>query len=320
MTSRPTLPPEVETWLAGHPDLSPGDLAPPWRLAEGANPMDAAPAPDPARIQAIAAALTHAARNGAVQRPALRLVTSARWVTGLALAACIAVLLAVGLFLWQQPITVSAPYGETARVVLPDDSEVELNSGSTLRYARRFDQESRRVTLEGEAFFDVAKAGTPFVIETFNARVTVLGTSFNVRAWRDDHTAATVVSVVEGLVEVTAKTSPDETTRLEAGEAAHVAAINPVPPQPELARLDEATAWREDRFVFINQPLGMMFNEIERRFGIEIAASEAIRAHRHNIKTPATSAEQLVNEICQSSSTLKLRYRATANGFEVFEM
>jgi transmembrane sensor len=195
---------------------------------------------------------------------------------------------------------------------------VELNSGSTLRYARRFDRDTRRVTLEGEAFFDVAKAGTPFVIETFNARVTVLGTSFNVRAWPDDPTAETVVSVVEGLVEVTAKASPDETTRLEAGEAAHVAAVNPAPPQPEMARLDEATAWRDGRFVFINQPLGVMFDEIERRFDIDITASEQIRAHAHNIGTTARSAEQLIGEICQSSSTLKLRYRATANGFEVF--
>ena len=90
MTSRPTLPPELETWLADHPELSPGELASPWRLAEGANPLDAAPAPDPARIEAIEAALAQAAVNGAAPRPALRLVKSARPVYWMAAAACIA--------------------------------------------------------------------------------------------------------------------------------------------------------------------------------------------------------------------------------------
>ena len=65
--------------------------------------------------------------------------------------------------------------------------------------------------------------------------------------------------------------------------------------------------------------MGVMFDEIERRFGIEITASEQIRAHPHNIKTQAKSAEQLVNELCGSVTAIKLRYRATANGFEVFE-
>ena len=314
MTSRPTLPPEVETWLADHPDLTPGDLAPPWRLAEGADPLDAAPAPDPARIQAIETVLAQATVNDTAPRPALRLVKSARFVTGLAIAACIAVLLAVGLYVWQQPITTRAPYGEMARVVLPDNSEVELNSGSTLTYARSFSGDTRRVHLNGEAFFDVAKAGTPFVIETFNAQVTVLGTSFIVRAWPDDNQARTVVSVVTGIVEVMAKTSPDKTIQLEAGEAAHVAAATPAS-MP--AHLDETLAWRSGRFVFINEPLGVMFDEIERRYGIEITASEQIRTHLFTIGTEATSAEQLVNEICQSVS-LKLRYRAMASGFEVF--
>ena len=78
-------------------------------------------------------------------------------------------------------------------------------------------------------------------------------------------------------------------------------------------------AWREGRFVFINEPLGTMFDEIERRFGIEVVASEAIRAHAHNIKTQVTTADQLIGELCQSVTALNLRYRVMANGFEVFE-
>ncbi len=312
MTSRPTLPPELETWLADHPELSPGDLASPWRLAEGANPLDAAPAPDPARIEAIEAALAQAAANGTAPRPALRLVKSARPVYWMAAAACIALLLAVGVLLTQNPTTtVRAASGQYYSALLPDGSKVLLNSDATLRYPRSFGTAERRVELVGEAFFEVAKAEIPFIIETFNATVTVLGTSFNVRAVPDDSTPETIVSVETGIVEVAAKNAPDNAIRLEAGQATRVARATALSPLPSVA-----TDWR--RFVLLNQPLGVMFDEIERRFGIEIIASEQIRVHLHNIGTTARSAEQLVIEICQSSK-LKLRYRATANGFEVFE-
>ena len=315
MTSRPPLPPELETRLADHPELSPGDLAPPWRLAEGANPLDAAPAPDPARIRAIEATLAQAARNGAAPRPALRLVKPARPAYWMAAAACIALLIAVGVLLTQRPTTttVRAAPGQFYAALLPDGSRVVLNSNATLHYPRSFGKAERRVALTGEAFFDVTKAGVPFTIETFNATVTVLGTSFNVRAVPDAAEAETTVSVETGIVEVVAKNAPDNAVRLEAGQATRVVRAEALSPLPRVA-----ATWRQ--FVFINQPLGAMFDEIERRFGIEITASDQIRAHLHNIKTQATSAEQLVGELCGSVISKKLRYRATANGFEVFEV
>ena len=319
MTPRPTLPPDLEKWLADHPDLAPDDLAPPWRLAEGADPLQAAPAPDPARIQAIQAALAQTAANGAAPRPALRLVKPAQVMRWMAAAAVVVVLVAAGLFFWQQPVTVTAPDGEIARVDLPDGSQIQLAAGSTVRYERGFDAKTRGVHLDGEAFFDVAKAGTPFIIETFNATVTVLGTSFNVRAWPDAPEAETVVIVETGLVEVTARQTPEATLRLAAGEAARVAVDDDTSTPQVIADPAAALAWRNGPFIFINQPLGVIFDEIEQHFGIEILAPESVRSHVHNFKQQVTTAEQLVSDLCQSVTTLRLRYRTTANGFEVFE-
>ncbi len=321
MTSRPTLPPDFETWLADHPDLNPGDLAAPWRLAEDADPLRAAPAPDPARIEALRATLAQTATNGthgAADRPALRLVKPAYAARWMAAAAVAAVLVAAGIYLWQQPLTARAPYGEIASIDLPDGSRVQLNSGSTLTYARRFDARTRRVHLDGEAFFDVTQTGTPFVIETFNATVAVLGTSFNVRAWPDTPRAETVVAVETGLVEVAAKKTPGQAVRLAAGEAARVNAADGTPTPQVLTDPAAVLAWRDGLFVFINEPLGVMFDEVERRFGIDIVAPEKVRAHLHNIKTEVTTADQLVGELCQSVTAMHLRYRPMANGFEVF--
>ena len=317
MTPRKTLPPGFERWTADHPNLASGDLVPPWHLAAEADPLDAAPAPDPARIDAIRATLAqHAAQgtNGIAPRSALRLLQPG-W---LAAAAIIVVLVAAGLFFWQQPISINAPADGMASVDLPDGSQVQLAGGSALTYERHFDAQTRRVRLDGEAFFDVAKAGTPFVIETFNATVTVLGTSFDVQAWPDAPEAETVVIVESGVVEVTARQTPEATLRLAAGEAARVATPDDASPPQVFADPEAALAWRNGPFIFINQPLGVMFDEIEQRFGIEIRAPEAVRSHVHNFKQQVNTAEQLVSDLCRSVTTMHLRYRPTANGFEVF--
>jgi transmembrane sensor len=87
--------------------------------------------------------------------------------------------------------------GNTFSAVLPDGSEVWLNSGSRIVYDRDF--KNRYIRLEGEAFFDVKRnPQKPFIISTGGANIKVLGTSFNVRAYR--HEIQTKVFVVTGKV------------------------------------------------------------------------------------------------------------------------
>ncbi|MFQ5568881.1 MAG: FecR family protein [Rhodothermales bacterium] len=323
MTSPHTQPPDFEAWLADHPDLTPADLEPPWRMAEGADPLDEAPAPDPARIRMIQATLERAAATDSEPRPALRLITSSRFTSWMGVAAAVALLLAVGVGLWLQwPTTVTAPEAAYANITLPDGSEIHLNSESSLTYTHSFGLFTRHVELDGEAFFDVATSETPFVIETFNSTVTVLGTSFNVRA-RANGEASTAVSVKTGRVRVTAKHAPDQDVVLTAGQASHVERTTTLPTPPAPAKLDEAMAWRNGSFIFYNRTYGFAFDEIERRFGIEITAPDDIRAlpltySKHGVEDD----EILVSQLCktaQISAHVNLRFRATANGFEVYE-
>ena len=66
-----------------------------------------------------------------------------------------------------QPVTqeLSVPAGQRAHIVLPDGSKVWVNAGSTLTYPSIFGEE-RRVKLNGEAFFEVAKGTLPFIVST----------------------------------------------------------------------------------------------------------------------------------------------------------
>ncbi len=96
-------------------------------------------------------------------------------------------------------ITVS--YGSKTKVKLPDGSVVDLNSGTLLRYPAQFDSVSRRVYIEGEAFFDVKKdSAHPFLVETKDITIRVLGTEFNVKAYNDEKIVQTVL--VSGSVEI----------------------------------------------------------------------------------------------------------------------
>jgi ferric-dicitrate binding protein FerR (iron transport regulator) len=131
-------------------------------------------------------------------------VRAHRWYHFRLLAACIALLVAGGLWVLQDQLfyrTYATPYGTTQQVQLADGSQVVLNANSTLKVSRRLATNSlREVWITGEAFFSVAKTATKsrFVVHTSQADVEVLGTRFNVQ----DRRGKTVILLDEGKVKL----------------------------------------------------------------------------------------------------------------------
>jgi len=138
--------------------------------------------------------------------------------THLWLAACCAVILVLavvcGMLLWRdnpQPedtvlcadVVVRTQLGEHSQITLPDGTQVTLNAQTTVRYATAMADGKRRVQVDGEAFFDVAKdAEHPFVVTVGDVDVTCLGTCFDVRHYADENTISVVLA--EGKVRVRA--------------------------------------------------------------------------------------------------------------------
>ena len=91
--------------------------------------------------------------------------------------------LLVGYVNFVNPKKIIVPAGEQKTVLLADQTEVMMSSGSSLLVIPATFRSLRKVVLEGEAYFDVMPGEKPFVVETFNAIVTVKGTQFNVRAY-----------------------------------------------------------------------------------------------------------------------------------------
>ncbi len=102
------------------------------------------------------------------------------------------------------------PHGRTFSLTLSDGTNVWLNAGTSLRFPQHLNTaaKNRIVYLSGEAFFDVTKdENRPFIVNAENIDIKVLGTQFNVSAYKSDEEIAT--TLVEGSVNVYEKSNPD---------------------------------------------------------------------------------------------------------------
>jgi ferric-dicitrate binding protein FerR (iron transport regulator) len=142
--------------------------------------------------------------EGEWEEPAARIVKF-KWKK-LAVAAVLAVLIsAAGLQYYfshkVQQLAISTREGERKKITLEDGTEVWMNVGSRLSYPGNIADGKREVVLEGEAFFDVAKhESKPFTIRASDMRVRVLGTRFNVKAYKDDE--ALEAALIEGSIAI----------------------------------------------------------------------------------------------------------------------
>lgn len=109
----------------------------------------------------------------------------------------------------EQDSIITVRNGERKRFVLPDGTQVNMNSGSQLRFHKDFGVQDREIWLNGEAFFDVSKdAAHPFQVYTNRMTVKVLGTAFNVKSYNTMEDIET--TVVSGKVEVSLKESKEK--------------------------------------------------------------------------------------------------------------
>ena len=164
-------------------------------------------------------------------------------------------------------VTFNTLTAEMATQVLPDNSEVTLNAGTTLSYDQDSWSEARSLSLDGEAFFEVQE-GTTFTVNTSNGSVTVLGTSFNVFSREDDLT----VQCFTGKVRVDANgesvtLTPNQSAAIDAQSGRlTVQDFNP-----------ETTAtWRNGEFYFDAVALSEVIAELERQFNIKVEISADI--------------------------------------------
>ena len=160
---------------------------------------------------------------------------------------------------------IMVPRGGEYRMVLADGTRVMLNAETRLRFPEAFGDGERRVFLEGEAYFEVAKERErPFWVDFREGTVRVLGTQFNVKAYGGEEAVATLV---HGKVEVArgqeaVVLQPGEQCRIAAGEA-HALIVGK-------ADLMSTLAWKNGEFVFKDASLEQVIDELARWYNVEM--------------------------------------------------
>ena len=162
--------------------------------------------------------------------------------------------------------TIYVPKSGEYELVLADGSKVFLNSESQLTFPSYFDGNTRRVELTGEAYFEVEKDGRPFIIQTPDLSIEVLGTSFNVNAYQANPYINT--TLVEGSIRIhlpkkeeSFLLKPEHNFRLDKlSDEISVQRVN----------TDIYTAWIKGEFMFRNQPLTEIFAQLERWYDFKI--------------------------------------------------
>ena len=252
-------------------------------------------------------------RAGRVQRPQGRGLRSSRLIWG-AVAAAVALIVAVGW--WSMPIEHYAPLGDVVSVTLPDGSTAQLNSGSTLSYGRSFRVLGKRsVDLNGEAFFDVRKHENPFSIVTFDARVTVLGTRFNVRAWPGEREGETTVAVEYGRV---ALEGEEDRVVVEAGQALRMREGRVAADSLGLS-IEDALAWRDGGLIYKNRPLGVVLADVRRQFDVDVRVEPASAETTRIVlarRSPG-DAEDVIRDL--AAGVENMRYRVLAHGYVLYQ-
>lgn len=160
----------------------------------------------------------------------------------------------------------SVEYGKTHKITLPDGTNVILNAGSKIKYPNQFIADSRIIEIDGEGFFDVSKnPDKPFIIKMKdNLSVTVLGTSFNVKAYEEDEDIA--VTVETGLVQVDI---PDASLKLRPNEQL-VYNSNKSEHRKQQEDSKRAKSWVEGKLYFNQTPIASVVQELKRTYNKEI--------------------------------------------------
>lgn len=173
------------------------------------------------------------------------------------------------------------PFGQTETITLSDGTSLTLNSGSRVTYPDFFVKGERRIFVDGEVYADVARdEDAPFIIESGNLQVKVLGTVFDLKSYSEDDNAQ--LMLFEGAVNMKAN----------ADSVIHELIVHPGEnvTYDKLAGDMTVRAFDEDAYRpftengsihFFNERLSDVARELERRFGVKVMISDSSLAETH---------------------------------------
>ncbi|MEN7549810.1 FecR domain-containing protein [Rapidithrix thailandica] len=235
-------------------------------------------------------------------------------------AAILLVVVASAIFFWNQSqrndvaevtppleyIIKETPTGQRSTISLSDGTVIKLNSESRLRIPKNYSADQRKVYLEGEAFFEVAKDSLhPFRILSGKVETKVLGTSFNIRAYPE--ASQIQVAVVTGKVQVsTTKDASQEALMLTPNE---MGVFNKGDHLLSKTGFDsrKMISWKDDIIYFYKDDLSEVVTKLERWYGVDIEVHN--NANTRNLFKGSFQDESLENVLMGLSEIVPFDYQ-----------
>lgn len=203
--------------------------------------------------------------------------------------------------------TSSAADQKNVEMLLADGSKVYLNRNSRLTYPKKFRSGSRKVSLRGEAFFDIAPdAERPFIIDAGKAKVRVSGTSFNVITDNPDNevevyvsTGRVILTTNDGSQSLTLE--PEFVGKVSDGGASRTRNTNA-----------NYLAWHTDMLFYDGERLEIVFSDLKRVFNIDIKASDpAINNYKLTSPFERQPHDTIIKLICTTFNLHSVREGGT---------
>lgn len=173
----------------------------------------------------------------------------------------------------------SVPFGSQSKVTLPDQSVVWINAGSSIKYFEDADKQTRNISLEGEAYFEVSEnPNMPFIVESGSLQVSVLGTSLNIKAYENQETIDVVL--VSGKVEVRPGNKMDDMFLLSQDEMlTYNKQTNNI--EKTVVQSSNYCAWKNGQLKFEEQVFSLLAKDLERMYNVQFdLKSELLKQER----------------------------------------
>ncbi len=232
--------------------------------------------------------------------------------------------------------------GVRTRLLLPDGTQVWLNSNSKLKYSADFNIRSREVELEGEAYFDVVKdMQRPFIVHASAIDVRVLGTAFTIKSYPQDETIE--ATLLKGAIEISGRDNPNQpriilkpdeklvldkhlltalhtqtrpVTAVSAPPVRPDISVNPVPANvPDSEKVE--TAWLYNRLVFNGDSFKELAEKMDRWYNVKIIfRDEDLYKYRFG---GAFANESLQDALNALQLTAPFTYKISGNEIELYK-
>jgi ferric-dicitrate binding protein FerR (iron transport regulator) len=171
--------------------------------------------------------------------------------------------------------TLTTQKGNQYHLTLPDGTKVWLNAASSITYPTAFTGKERRVSISGEAYFEVVKnQQLPFMVQQADMTVEVLGTSFDVNGYGDD--SAVKATLVEGKIRIE---KAGASSVLEPGQQAVIGKAGNSISVDHAPDIEAVLAWKNGGFAFKDADIESIMRQVERWYDVQVEYKTSISKH-----------------------------------------